>query len=171
MTHPSTGRTGRAELDQALALVEEALRERRPWNRYHARAVLLPLGALLGSEDEGDRRHAREAIARLARATGPTRDAWGAVLDEELEMAVTELVKSLDPRFLARPDYDLRYTLESRALLRDRLRAMEALGRDVDPSLLRHVERSERALEVELRRRGASDASTRSGGRAAGDTA
>lgn len=115
----------RSELESALALVREALAAKQPLNRYHARAVLLPLGALLAAETSASARAEAQALLALVR---PVRAAWHGAVQDELEMAITEFVQSVDRRYLSRPDYDFRYTREARARIDDRLRAARELG-------------------------------------------
>ncbi len=115
----------RLELESALALVREALEAKQPLNRYHARAVLLPLGArLAGADADAARSEARTLLALVQ----PVRSVWQRAVEDELEMAITEFVQSVDRRYLSRPDYDYRYTREARARVADRLRAASELG-------------------------------------------
>src|SRR5262245_36133746 len=114
MTRPAEAFT---ELEQAVRLLDEALAERRPLNRYHARAILLPLGKLLASREGAEVERARAMVSRIARSTEPARGVWEGALQQEEEMAITEFLKSVDGRYLSRQDYDLRYTVEARELL------------------------------------------------------
>jgi hypothetical protein len=151
------------ELKAALAVLRQSLAAKQTLNRYHARAILLPLGACLRTEHAAEERAAsahatpgapvpqdRDALSEEVRwvsaATQPHAQAWRAAIDDELEMAVTELVHGADPRFLGRKDFDWRYADASRALLDDRLRALDALGLVLDPALARHVEETDRRL-------------------------
>src|SRR5207249_4090087 len=79
------------------------------------------------------------ALARLGGLTGPDRQAWEAAVRDELVMACTEHVRSVDPRYLDHPEYDLEYTLTARRLLEARLLAAAKLGIAPDHALLRGV--------------------------------
>lgn len=138
------------EFDAALALIREALQQKQPLNRYHARAALLPLGALLSGADPG---LGRAAARRLMETVGPGAPAWRQAVQDELEMAVTEFAKSVDRRYLARPDYDLAYTLDVRERLAERLGAMDVLGLSLPPAWTRELERADRELAPHLLRK------------------
>ncbi|MBK7875037.1 MAG: hypothetical protein IPJ77_04675 [Planctomycetes bacterium] len=112
------------EFESALALIREAQAVRQPLNRYHARAVLLPLGELLSAEDPAA---GRSGVEELRRLIGPVRAGWRKAVEDELEMAITEFAMSIDQRYLARPDYDFAYTLEARRRISVRLAAARAL--------------------------------------------
>ena len=140
------------ELEDALALVREALAKRQPLNRYHARAVLLPLGAELARAAEAA---GRARVERLRELLRPVAAGWSQAVQDELEMAVAEFVKSVDRRYLTRPDYDFEYTLEARARVEDRLRAMRALEIEPGTEWLRDLERADREFAQHLARRGA----------------
>src|SRR5262245_59861842 len=132
-----------SELDQALELLKESTRAGRPPNRYHARAILLPLGAGLAPGADGG----PEAVARVAQATGSIREAWREAVQDEIGMAITEIVHATDPKYLGRQDYDLRYTLEARSRVEDRLRAAKALGLALDPALVRQLAQADQRLQ------------------------
>lgn len=137
------------ELEQALALVAEAVRSRHPLNHYHARAVLLPLGLLLTELDD---RATQEAVSRVATAVAPVRKAWERAVREELELAIAEFVRAVDETYLARPDYDFTYTMGARKRLADRLRAADALSIDPPADWLRPMERADHVLAPYLAR-------------------
>lgn len=151
------------ELKAALEVLRQSLAAKQTLNRYHARAILLPLGACLRTQHAAEERaarphttesalapHDRDVLSDEVRwvdaATRAQTQAWHAAIDDEMEMAVTELVHGADPRFLGRKDFDWRYADASRALLDDRLRALDALGLVLDPALARHVEETDRRL-------------------------
>lgn len=139
------------ELKAALDVLRESITAKRPLNRYHARAILLPLGACLrAAPNNGDNAGARAVPADELRwvktATQAHTPAWRAAVDDEMEMAVTELVHSADPRFLGRKDFDWRYADTARALLDDRLRALAALEFELDPTLARALADTDRRL-------------------------
>ncbi|MBI5362775.1 MAG: hypothetical protein HZA53_06320 [Planctomycetes bacterium] len=135
------------EFEAALSLIREALQKKQPLNRYHARAALLPLGAqLAGPAPE----HGHAAARRLMETVGPVAAEWKQAVEDELEMAVTEFAKSVDRRYLARPDYDFAYTLDVRERLAERLGAMDVLGLTFPPSWMRELERADRELAPHL---------------------
>jgi hypothetical protein len=126
----------------------EACAPKQRIDRLHAREVLLAIGQrVLGDDATG-----AQALAGRVRALTATREAdWQAAVHDELSMAATEHVRSVDPRFLSRPDYDLAYTVEAREALEARLRAAELLGIEVAPPLLDRVAAADRLLEPLLR--------------------
>jgi len=134
-----------SELDQALQLLKESTVAGQRPNRYHARAILLPLGAGLAAESAGV---ASAALKQIAAATLPVQEAWREAVEDEIEMAVTEFVHATDPRYLGRKDYDLAYTLEARARVEDRLRAVRALGLVPDPTMIRQLAQADQRLEA-----------------------
>jgi hypothetical protein len=134
-----------AELDRALAQLEAlSARGGRP-SRYDARDLLLALG---------DERAPGPAVRGRIEALSPAfREAWDAAIRDELSMAGTEHVRSVDPRYLDRPGYDFEYTIEARERLEARLRAAEHLGIRIDDSLAGAIRRADELLRVRLERR------------------
>jgi len=121
-----------------------ACRPKQRIDRLHAREVLLAIGErALGEDFPG----AEELARRVAEITSPRAEDWQAAVRDEILMASTEHVRSVDPRFLSRPDYDLAYTVEARATLEARLRAAEILGIELAPGLLDRVAAADRLLE------------------------
>ena len=116
-------------------------------HRFHARPLLLLLGKciLAGETEQGERwrREIEEAVALH-------REAWTRAVLEELEMACVEHVRSVDPRFLSRPDYDLHYVVEAREELEARLAAAECLNIDTPDRLLRQVLAADERLAPRL---------------------
>jgi hypothetical protein len=135
------------EPDPIQELAQACLPKRRI-DRLHAREVLLAIGGRVLDEDGAG---AQALAARVREVTAAREDDWQAAVRDEILMAATEHVRSVDPRFLARPDYDLAYTVEARASLEARLRAAEVLGVEVSPSLLDRVAAADRLLEPHLR--------------------
>ncbi|HEV8112502.1 MAG TPA: hypothetical protein VGR31_06975 [Planctomycetota bacterium] len=134
-----------AELDRSLAQLEAlAARGGRP-SRYDARELLLALG-----ESPAAGGGARARIEALP----PTfREAWEAAVRDELSMAGTEHVRSVDPRYLDRPGYDFEYTIEARERLETRLRGAEQLGLRTDEALAAAIRRADELLRTQLERR------------------
>ncbi len=103
-------------------------------NRYQAREALLHLGAAIeAGEDIAERTEGlRQAVSRI-------QDAWGAALEEEIQLAGAEHALGVDPRFLDHPGYDLAYTLGARQRLEWRLLALAALDVPVGEDLLERI--------------------------------
>jgi len=120
-----------------------ASRPKQRIDRLHAREVLLAIGErVLGEDLPG-----AEQMARRVHEITAVREAdWQAAARDEILMASTEHVRSVDPRYLSRPDYDLAYTVEARASLEARLRAAELLGIDLPAGLLDRVSAADRLL-------------------------
>ena len=133
-----------SELERAVADLEAlALRRGRP-TRYEARPVLLLLGAALIAGDAGAAGAVRGRIQALE---PPFLEAWEAAVRDELSMAGTEHIRSVDPRYLDRPGYDFPYTIEARERLEARLRAAEYLGVVLDGALAAGIRRADALLE------------------------
>lgn len=136
------------ELESALQLIRESIRARRPLNRYHARAVLLPLGELLRRREDARAQldAARETIDR-------DRLGWDAAVSDEMELAVFEHLCSADPSQVGRPDYDMAYTREARERLEARLIAHRALGGVADESWTQKIAHADAILAPHQRER------------------
>jgi hypothetical protein len=82
----------------------------------------------------------------LALAEG-FRQAWDLAVRDELAMACTEHIRSVDPRYLDHPAYDLAYTLEARRLLEARLKGAEGTGIVLDEALSAGIRRADSLFE------------------------
>jgi hypothetical protein len=133
-----------------LEELARACAPRQRIDRLHARAVLLAIGERALAEDSAGAERLAARVRELTLARGAD---WQAAVGDEILMAATEHVRSVDPRFLRRPDYDLAYTVEARAALEARLRAAESLGIEVPAPLLERVAAADRLLEPLLRER------------------
>jgi hypothetical protein len=74
------------------------------------------------------------------------RESWQAAIDEELTLAVTEHVRSCDPKALKLPRYDFPYTVAARHRLEARLRAAAELDMPASELLLEQIEQADRTL-------------------------
>ena len=131
------------ELEDALAGIEALEKERRPPSRHHARPLLVGLGQLLLSGTPNEAESVKRKLQRLPPAVA---EAWPAAVADEMAMAATEYVRSVDPRYLDHEKYDWDYTLEARERLADRLRAVRFLGIELEPSILAGIERADRGV-------------------------
>lgn len=138
------------ELETALRDLERTFAIKRPPNHHHARAVLIALGNLLLT---GEDRVADAAVERLQGLTGPRSGEWRAAVEDELRLACSEYIQSVDPRYLDHPRYDFEYTIRARHKLEARLRAAERLDLPVGEELLDAIVRADASLEPHLRRR------------------
>lgn len=146
-------------LDPLAALAAVCRSHGRP-DRFHARAVLLWIGErLLAGESEA----AARAVEYARQVTAPQGQVWTRAVQEELTLACTEHVRSVDPRYLGRPDYDLNYVVDARVDLQARLEAAEALGIEVPAGLLPRVMAADRLLEPALRARPLPDSGLQGG--------
>jgi len=118
-------------------------------NRYHARALLVPLGFLVQEDADA----AGAWIERIRQATAPFDEAWREAVEAELSLACAEHVHAADPRYLDLPNYDFEYTLGARERLEARLQAARVLALEVPPTLERGVERADRLLAPYVARR------------------
>lgn len=135
------------DLQRALRDLRARLEAGTSPTRHDARAVLVPLGERLlaegpnGVASELDR--LKELVRRAPDAWG---SAWSRAVEDEMDMACAEHVRSVDPRWLEHPEYDLEYTLDARRRLEARLRALAEIGFAVKPELLASVARADSRL-------------------------
>jgi hypothetical protein len=141
----------RSPLWSAIAGLRDLARKSKSPTRHQARDLLLVLGAEIRT---GDPREVEESIAALGRITPTFGDRWPMVVAEELALACTEHVRSVEPRFLDHPQYDFEYTLAARERLELRLCAAEKLGSPATPGWLAQVARADALLAASLERRG-----------------
>ena len=126
-----------------LKELERACAPRQRIDRLHARRVMLAIGERVLAEDAVG---AGELAGRVRQITSSRAVDWESAVRDEILMAATEHVRSVDPRFLRRPDYDLDYTVAARAELEARLRAADLLGIEVPAHLLERVSAADRLL-------------------------
>jgi hypothetical protein len=138
----------RRMLREALADLRTLARRKSRPTRYEARAVLVGLGLLVLAEGEAA---AREWLGELTVARAPFEEAFARAAAEELSLAAAEHVRSVDPRFLDHPRYDLAYTVAARERLEARLIAAVLLELEVGEALLEQVAGADRLLEPLLR--------------------
>jgi len=133
------------ELETSLTELGAWIRSKKKPTRHHARAVLVSLGRWM--EDESPPEDATAAIGdRLVQLVRPLGEAWEAAVHDELILACTEHVQSVDPRYLDHPRYDFAYTVAAREALEARLRAASALGMSPTEELLDKVTRADALL-------------------------
>lgn len=132
------------ELEAAIRAVEARAGRRAALTRHDVRPILLLMGRSLlagRSAELGD------SVERLRSLPEPLRESWIAAVQDEMSMACTEHVRSVDPRFLKHPQYDLAYTLEARRELEARSKACAHLGQPLDPAATAGVGRADALLE------------------------
>jgi hypothetical protein len=138
-----------ADLEAAMVELETLTRRKGPLTRHDVRPILLALGGSLPSAVAADDDACRERFLALPL---PFRTAWEAAVRDELAMACTEHIRSVDPRYLDHPAYDLEYTLEARRALEARLRAAGATGVILESALSAAVARADALLADRLAR-------------------
>jgi len=132
------------DLEALIRVLEARAGRGAPLTRHDARPILLCIGRSLLArrpEELGD------AAERLRRLPEPFRLSWAAAVRDEMSMACTEHVRSVDPRFLKHPQYDLAYTLEARRELEARSMACALLGQPLDAASKAAVARADALLE------------------------
>ncbi len=132
------------DLEVAIAALEALAARKGPLTRHDARPVLIGIGSSLAGASTADIQAA--SMRFLALANG-FRDAWQVAVRDELAMACTEHIRSVDPRYLGHPAYDLDYTLEARRVLEDRLKGAEVTGIVLDDVLSAGIRRADSLLE------------------------
>ena len=134
-------------IDENLTELKQLAKQKREPNRLHARDLLTALGALV-LEEGAD----APEVARVRTAVEPF-ERWEKAVAEELSLACTEHVQSVDARFLDLPNYDFDYLVSARERLEARLVAVEALGLATPEDLLNRVAEADRVVEPYLRDR------------------
>lgn len=147
-------------LPEVLTEVDAWIARGKAPTRHQARGLLLGLGEgiLAGRATEE-----AAALARVAAWIEGSPDAWREAIGSELSMAVTEHVRSADPRWLGNPKYDLAYTVEARHRLEARLACCEHLGIEVSEELLEAIARADALLAPYLGAEGAGGAGGQGG--------
>jgi hypothetical protein len=140
---------GETDLDAALAELATALRKKHKPSRFHARAILVALGEQILAEDGARVTAGVQRVAELVRERPAD---WEAAVREELELASTEFVRSVDPRFLTHPRYDFAYTVAVRERLEARLAAAERMGIAPAEGLLEQIVEADELLAPYLSR-------------------
>jgi hypothetical protein len=138
-----------AELEAAIVELEALARRKGLPTRHDVRPILLALGGSLPSAGVEDGEACRKRFLALPLEF---RTAWEAAVRDELAMACTEHIRSVDPRYLDHPAYDFGYTLEARRALEARLCAARATGVELEEALAAAVGRADALLEARLAR-------------------
>lgn len=139
--------TTERELDRAIEDLGKLIRGRHGLTRHVARALLVPLGKLLNEAPES----AQERLGRLSELVAQARPDWEKVVKEELALACSEYVQSVDPRFLDHARYDFAYTIAARERLEARINAASAFDLGPEEGHLQAVVRADTILEPFLR--------------------
>jgi len=138
----------RADFVEMVRSIEEALQKKvKAPSRFVARNMLLVLGELALEERTGE---VESELARLRTLLEPVDEGWRKALAQEMELACTEHVQAIDPRYLDHPRYDFDYTVQARQRLEMRFSALDLLGVDMDEVLLSQVARADAVLEPYL---------------------
>lgn len=138
-----------APLPEVLAEVKAWVARGRPPTRQHARGVLVGLGLAILEGRAGDE---AESLARVATWIARAPDAWKAAFDSEIAMAATEHVRSADPRWIEKPEYDWAYVVDARHRLEARLACAEHLQVEVPEELLEAIARADAILAPYIER-------------------
>lgn len=138
------------QLETALLGLEGLVKNKRRPTRHHARDILLPLGHLILEQGPDG---LRKPVERIERATSTVTEEWARAVQDELTLACTEHVQSVDPRYLQHPRYDFDYTVAARERLEARLRAASELSLAPSEELLQRVAQADALLEPYLRTR------------------
>lgn len=142
-------------MSEPRTLLEEALSElegldpvKRAPNRYHARALLVPLGELLrAGQDVG------AEVGRVRAASARLGESFEQAVTSEVSLACAEHVHAVDPRYLGLPNYDFEYTVRARARLEARLLAAATLRVEIPETLLTGVRLADERLAPYLQDR------------------
>jgi hypothetical protein len=141
------------EFETALVELERWIRSKKKPTRHHARSLLVSLGGWLEAEKGPEAPEGAEIRERLAKAVHPLGEAWEAAVHDEMILACTEHVQSVDPRYLDHPRYDFAYTISARGDLEARLLAAAKLEMSPSEELLDKVARADALLLPYLEKR------------------
>jgi hypothetical protein len=136
-----------AELQEALAAIEALLRDKKSPSRYEARALLLPLGALIL---EGEATGLSVTLGHVGSLIEPHKEEWSVAIADEMGLAGDEFCLSVNADYLKHPRYDFAYAATSREQLEQRIQAAEHLGFPVSEALLARIEESDVIFEPYL---------------------
>lgn len=146
-TRPSGGPEA---VEKAVAALRSLAQKGKPPTRHHARDLLLALGQAIQSGEEREVSRSIESLQEFLPALG---EIWRTVVADELTLACTEHVRSVEPRYLDHPSYDFEYTIAARERLELRLCAAAKLGLPATPEGLKQVARADALLASSLERR------------------
>jgi hypothetical protein len=152
MTPENSSPTSGDALEHALSALRALSIQRKAPTRHHARDLLLALGEAIRSGDEPRVERTLDDLRSIAPALGAR---WPAAVADELALACTEHVRSVDPRYLDHPQYDFEYTRSARDKLDLRLRAAERIRLPATAEWMSQVERADALLAEALQRRAA----------------
>lgn len=133
-----------AELQQALTDMEALNKAGQAPSRYDARALLLPLGALIL---EGEATGLSVTLGHIGSLIEEQAEAWSVAIADELGLAGDEFCLSINPDYLKHPRYDFAYAATSREQLEQRVQAAEHLGFPVSEVLLGRIQESDAIFE------------------------
>ena len=133
-----------AELQQALTDMEALNKGGQAPSRYDARALLLPLGALIL---EGEATGLSVTLGHIGSLIEEQAEAWSVAIADELGLAGDEFCLSINPDYLKHPRYDFAYAATSREQLEQRVQAAEHLGFPVSEVLLGRIQESDAIFE------------------------
>ena len=132
-------------LESAISNLEQLAKQKTPRpSRFHARDILIPLGSLLAGDYPLPRTDLREHFKQL---TQPFAEYWERALAEEIQLATTEYVTSVDPRYLEMPNYDFDYTTSARKRLEARLSACDLLGHAIPEPLSQQITKADQIYQ------------------------
>ena len=132
-----------AELEIALNHLQARVEAEELPSRHDARWMLMELGETLQSLGVDN---CQALIARARKVAQRLGEGWERAVAEELQLAVSEHVHAVDPRWLSHPRYDMAYTLAARARLEARIIAADALGTPLDETMAQAVAHADKAL-------------------------
>jgi hypothetical protein len=137
------------ELQEALVAIAALTKEERTPNRYDARMLLLPLGALIL---EGDATGISVTLEHIGELVSPENEAWARAMADEMDLAGNEFCLAVNPDYLKLPNYDFAYTATSREQLEQRIQATLHLGFPVSEALESRIGEADAAFEPFLDR-------------------
>ena len=140
-------------LKMALIELRTSAQQGKAPTRHQARDLLLALGAEIRADESPAVEQAVQSLHLLVSSSSTFGEGWRAAVADEISLACTEHVRSVEPRYLDHPHYDFEYTVAARERLELRLRAAEKLGLAAAPQLLAQVVRADALLAASLERR------------------
>jgi len=112
-------RSSLKELERDATLKKEGRRSLPPVDRPLLRSLLLSLGEVLETDPGGAgdlSGQVEHDIARARKCIGMLGGRWDTTLVGEMQLACTEHIQGVDPRYLAHPRFDFEYVVEARQI-------------------------------------------------------
>ena len=140
------------ELEEALRSLQTLVKRKQAPSRYDARRLLLALGALLSTGEAFEVEAVQQRMRKILEGFEDP-GVWEQAVQQEMELACSEHVLGVDPRYLDHPRFDFEYVVQARERLEMRFLALESLEAELDPSWSERVAEADERLAPYLEAR------------------